>query len=180
MFCGVKWNIYFHKISTMYISTKFPRCIFDIGIFNVFSLQLSLSWGSPDLVYYWPNSKALIHRTLFWVKSILMLTHFSKEFWQSVCLSEVPLDCVLTLASESQQGRLNNRTLGIAIISINSDTAPSITPGTESNCFAVLFGWSSVLGMSTRRGWSDSILAFSILLQTFGHTKTFLRKLKCS
>ena len=119
----------------MCISTKFPRCIFDIGIFNVFSLQLSLSWGSLDLVSYWPNFKALIHRTLFWVKSILMLTHFSKEFWQSVCLSEVPLDCVLTRASES----LNNRTLGIAIISINSDMA-IYHARTESNCFAMLLG----------------------------------------
>lgn len=139
MFCGVKWNISFHKISIMCISTKFPRCIFDIGIFNVFSLQLSLSWGSLDLVSYWPNFKALIHRTLFWVKSILMLTHFSKEFWQSVCLSEVPLDCVLTLASESQQGRLNNRTLGIAIISISSDMA-IYHARPESNCFAMLLG----------------------------------------
>ena len=126
-------NVYFHKISTMYIRYWYIQC------FCVFSLQLSLSWGSLDLVSYWPNFKALIHRTLFWVKSILMLTHFSKEFWQSVCLSEVPLDCVLTLASESQQGRLNNRTLGIAIISINSD-APIYHTHPESNCFAMLLG----------------------------------------
>ena len=60
---------------------------------------------------------------------------FEGMLTKCVSLAKVPLDCVLPPASQS----LNNRTLGIAIISISSDMA-IYHARPESNCFAMLLG----------------------------------------